>query len=126
MAKDGDKKNQDLVKAEVRSGTWTPVPYLQPLEHVFSLKVVVGELAARFPLCISKAAFCSKRCVGVYQSVNNAQCLGCPRQRATVAVGPAAEWWRSLCSGRWGDAGPSCSSSETRVKRVSASGAGAG
>lgn len=51
MAKDGDKKNQDLAKEEMRSGTWTPVPYLRSVEHIFSLQVLVGELTARFPLC---------------------------------------------------------------------------
>lgn len=51
MAKDGDKKNQGLVKKEIKSGARTPVPYLHSLERVFSLKVLVGELADHFPLC---------------------------------------------------------------------------
>ena len=93
MAKDGDEENQDLVKDEMRSGTRTPVPYLRPAEHVLSLKVLVSELTARFPLCcvFRKLLSCSKRCVGVYRNVNDGLCLGCPRRTTSVAVGPAAE-----------------------------------
>lgn len=39
MAKDGDKKNQDLVKEEMRSRIWTPVPYLHFAKRVIPLKI---------------------------------------------------------------------------------------
>lgn len=67
MAKDGDKKNQDLVKEEMRSGTWTPVPYLRSVERIFSLKVLVGQLAARFPLCcVFQKLFSAPKDVSVF------------------------------------------------------------
>lgn len=49
MAKDGDKKNQDLMEEEKRSGTWSP----SSSECFFSLKVLASEFTAHFPFpCI--------------------------------------------------------------------------